>query len=298
MSQEKPETSQPEDMASRAESSPCASSDGQADEFAQRAQRMVGDVIEEVVEEKEVDGKKVRHRGIYLLPNLFTTGALFSGFYAIVAGMNGSFAAAAAAIFVAMILDGLDGRVARLTGTESAFGEQYDSLADMVSFGVAPALVAFSWVLQDLGQFGWVAAFVYVAGAALRLARFNVQAGVADKRWFTGLPSPSAAAIVAGLVWVMHDLDIEVLGVKILVALIIAGVGILMVSNVRYYSFKNIDLKRRVPFVALLVIVLILAVIAIDPATMLLLLFVGYGASGLIRVVFRKQALATQKEQK
>lgn len=298
MSQEKPEISQPEDEVSRTESSTCSSSDGQADEFAQRAQRMVGDVIEEVVEEKEVDGKKVRHRGIYLLPNLFTTGALFSGFYAVVAGMNGSFGAAAAAIFVAMILDGLDGRVARLTGTESAFGEQYDSLADMVSFGVAPALVAFSWVLQDLGQFGWVAAFVYVAGAALRLARFNVQAGVTDKRWFTGLPSPSAAAIVAGLVWVMHDLDIEVLGVKILVALIIAGVGILMVSNVRYYSFKDIDLKNRVPFVALLVIVLVLAVIAIDPATMLLLLFVGYGASGLVRAAFRKQVAADPKEQK
>lgn len=298
MSQEKPEISQPEDEASRTESSTCSSREGQADEFAQRAQRIVGDVIEEVVEEKEVDGKKVRHRGIYLLPNLFTTGALFSGFYAIVAGMNGNFAAAAAAIFVAMILDGLDGRVARLTGTESAFGEQYDSLADMVSFGVAPALVAFSWVLQDLGQFGWVAAFVYVAGAALRLARFNVQAGVADKRWFTGLPSPSAAAIVAGLVWVLHDLDVEVLGVKLLVALIIAGVGILMVSNVRYYSFKDIDLKKRVPFVALLVLVLVLAVIAIDPATMLLLLFVGYGASGLVRAVFRKPVSAAPEEQK
>nr|WP_245770454.1 CDP-diacylglycerol--serine O-phosphatidyltransferase [Marinospirillum alkaliphilum] len=259
---------------------------------------MVGEVIEEVVEEKEVDGKKERHRGIYLLPNLFTTGALFSGFYAVVAGMNGDFSAAAIAIFVAMILDGLDGRVARMTGTESAFGEQYDSLADMVSFGVAPALVAFSWMLQDLGQFGWIAAFVYVAGAALRLARFNVQVGVADKKWFTGLPSPSAAAIVAALVWVLHDLDIEMLASQVLVALVIAAVGLLMVSNVRYYSFKDIDLKNRVPFMVLLAIVLVLAIIAIDPATMLLLLFVGYGASGPVRALFRRQSLAEKMARK
>jgi CDP-diacylglycerol---serine O-phosphatidyltransferase len=300
MSQDKPET----EVQQSAENQPSAvqaSSREEAErdaEFARRAHRMVGEVIEEVVEEKEVNGKKERHRGIYLLPNLFTTGALFSGFYAVVAGMNGDFSAAAIAIFVAMILDGLDGRVARMTGTESAFGEQYDSLADMVSFGVAPALVAFSWMLQDLGQFGWIAAFVYVAGAALRLARFNVQVGVADKKWFTGLPSPSAAAIVAALVWVLHDLDIEMLASQVLVALVIAAVGLLMVSNVRYYSFKDIDLKNRVPFMVLLAIVLVLAIIAIDPATMLLLLFVGYGASGPVRALFRRQSLAEKMARK
>nr|WP_292254128.1 CDP-diacylglycerol--serine O-phosphatidyltransferase [Marinospirillum sp.] len=251
---------------------------------------MVEEVIEEVVEEKEINGKKEKHRGIYLLPNLFTTGALFSGFYAIVAGMNGDFSAAAIAIFVAMILDGLDGRVARMTGTESEFGAEYDSLADMVSFGVAPALVAFSWMLQDLGQIGWIAAFVYVAGAALRLARFNVHVGSADKKWFTGLPSPSAAAIVGALVWVLHDMDMEMLWAQILVAMVIAAIGLLMVSNVRYYSFKDIDLKNRVPFMVLLALVLVLAIIAIDPATMLLLLFVGYGASGPVRSVLSKHA--------
>ena len=263
------------------------SSESTEEDFARRAQQMVDGVIEEVVEEKEENGKKVRHKGIYLLPNLFTTGALFSGFYAIVAGMNGDFSQAAIAIFVAMVLDGLDGRVARLTNTQSSFGAEYDSLADVVSFGVAPALVAFSWMLQDLGKFGWIAAFVYVAGTALRLARFNVQVGQADSKWFTGLPSPSAAAIVAALVWVLHGYDMEWMAAKVLVALVIAGVGLLMVSNVRYYSFKDIDLKSRVPFFVLLALVLLIAIISIDPAIMLLLVFVGYGLSGPLRAVLR-----------
>lgn len=257
-------------------------------EFARRAQRLVDEVVEEVVEEQEINGKKERHKGIYLLPNLFTTGALFSGFYAIVAGMNLDFNAAAIAIFVAMILDGLDGRVARLTGTQSAFGAEYDSLADMVSFGVAPALVAFSWMLKDLGQIGWIAAFVYVAGAALRLARFNVQAAAEDKAWFKGLPSPAAAAIVAGLVWVMHTQDFAYYALQVLVACVITAVGLLMVSNMRYYSFKNIDLKSRVPFMVLIAVVLLLAVIAIDPATMLLSLFVIYGAAGPLDMIIRR----------
>ncbi|GLR63971.1 CDP-diacylglycerol--serine O-phosphatidyltransferase [Marinospirillum insulare] len=259
------------------------------DDFSRRAHRLVDEVIEEVVEEKEVNGKKEKHRGIYLLPNLFTTGALFSGFYAIVAGMNNDFSAAAIAIFIAMILDGLDGRVARMTGTESAFGAEYDSLADMVSFGVAPALVAFSWMLKDLGQTGWVVAFVFVAGAALRLARFNVHVGSADKNWFTGLPSPAAASVVAALVWVLHEISFDVFWPQVLVAFVIAAVGLLMVSNVRYYSFKGIDLKNRVPFVVLLAVVLLLAVVAIDPAVMLLILFVGYAASGPLYSVFGKQ---------
>lgn len=298
MSQERPEADQKqalnEQVAFEKDQLNKSEQDKTEEEFSRRAHRMVEEVIEEVVEEKEVNGKKERHRGIYLLPNLFTTGALFSGFYAIVAGMNGDFSAAAIAIFVAMILDGLDGRVARMTGTESEFGAEYDSLADMVSFGVAPALVAFSWMLQDLGQIGWIAAFVYVAGAALRLARFNVHVGSADKKWFIGLPSPSAAAIVGALVWVLHDMDMEMLWAQILVAMVIAAVGLLMVSNVRYYSFKDIDLKNRVPFMVLLALVLVLAIIAIDPATMLLLLFVGYGASGPVRAVLRKAPAADE----
>lgn len=280
MSLEKPDTDNVQDQNDK--------NDKGEEEFARRAHRMVDEVIEEVVEEEEVDGKKERHRGIYLLPNLFTTGALFSGFYAIVAGMNHDFSAAAIAIFVAMILDGLDGRVARMTGTESAFGAEYDSLSDMVSFGVAPALVAFSWMLKDLGQVGWIVAFIFVAGAALRLARFNVLVGTADKKWFTGLPSPAAAAVVAALVWVLHDTRFDALWPQVLVAFVIAAVGLLMVSNVRYYSFKDIDLKNRVPFVVLLAVVLILAIIAIDPATMLLLLFIAYGASGPLYAVFAK----------
>ncbi len=263
--------------------------DKNEEEFARRAHRIVDEVIEEVIEEEEVNGKKKKHRGIYLLPNLFTTGALFSGFYAIVAGMNHDFSAAAIAIFVAMILDGLDGRVARMTGTESAFGAEYDSLSDMVSFGVAPALIAFSWMLKDLGQAGWIVAFIYVAGAALRLARFNVHVGTDDKNWFTGLPSPAAAAVVAALVWVLHGISFDVFWLQVLIAFVIAAVGLLMVSNVRYYSFKGIDLKKRVPFVMLLAVVLLLAIIAIDPAAMLLLLFVGYGASGPLYAVISKK---------
>lgn len=246
------------------------------------------DLVDEVVEETVEDGQRVKRRGIYLLPNLFTTGALFSGFYAIVSAMNGTFDVAAIAIFVSMILDGLDGRVARMTNTQSAFGAEYDSLADMVSFGVAPALVSFSWVLKDLGKFGWIAAFIFVAGAALRLARFNVQIGSVDKRWFIGLPSPSAAAIVAGMVWTLHDYELTHWGYQVLVGVIVAAAGLLMVSNVRYYSFKDLDLKGRVPFVMLLVLVLLFAIVSIDPATILLVFFLGYGLSGPLRALLRR----------
>lgn len=242
----------------------------------------------EVVEETVENGKKVRRRGIYLLPNLFTTTALFSGFFAVVAAINGDFAEAAIAVFVAMVLDGLDGRVARMTNTQSAFGAEYDSLADMLSFGVAPAIVAFTWILQDVGKIGWIAAFVYVACAALRLARFNVQIGSVDKKWFIGLPSPSAAALVAGCVWVFHNFDAEALGFKWLMTLVVALAGVLMVSNIRYYSFKEIDLKGPVPFVALLAIVLGFVVISIEPSVMLLTLFGCYVASGPVLSIMRK----------
>ncbi|GGY03816.1 phosphatidylserine synthase [Litchfieldella qijiaojingensis] len=250
----------------------------------------------EVVEEAVEDGKKVRRRGIYLLPNLFTTSALFSGFFAVVAGINGDFTAAAVAIFIAMILDGLDGRVARLTNTQSAFGAEYDSLSDMLSFGVAPGLVAFTWILQDIGKTGWVVAFLYVACAALRLARFNVQLGSVDKKWFIGLPSPSAAALVAASVWTFHSFDADAFGFKLLMLLLVAAAGVLMVSNIRYYSFKDIDLKGPVPFVVLLAIVLGFVVISVEPSVMLLLLFGAYVASGPVMALMRKMRRSPGKE--
>ncbi len=236
-------------------------------------------------------GSKVKwsgRRGIYLLPNLFTTAALFSGFYAIVASMNGDFEKSAIAIFIAMVLDGLDGRVARMTNTQSDFGAEYDSLADMVSFGVAPALIGFNWALHDLGKIGWVAAFIYVACAALRLARFNTQIGVADKNYFTGLASPSAAATVAGFIWVFTDSGVDGSTVAEWMAVVITLSGLLMVSNLKYHSFKGLDLKGKVPFVALLVIVLIFVVVFIDPAKVLLLVFILYGVSGPVRWLMRK----------
>src|SRR5437867_3374120 len=198
---------------------------------------------------------EIRRRGIYLLPNIFTTVALIAGFYAIVQAMDHHFDDAAKAIFVAMILDTLDGRVARLTHTQSAFGAEYDSLSDMVCFGAAPALVMYEWVLRDLGKLGWIAAFVYVAGAALRLARFNTLLEVADKRWFMGLPSPSAAALVAGLVWVIDDLGYDPDNVRWLAWFVTLFAGLTMVSNLKYYSFKTINLKKSVPFVVIFLIV-------------------------------------------
>ncbi|MFP8966587.1 CDP-diacylglycerol--serine O-phosphatidyltransferase [Pokkaliibacter sp. CJK22405] len=231
-------------------------------------------------QDQEFEQPRKRNRSIYLLPNLFTTSALFSGFYAIIAGMNGEYVNACIAIFVSMILDSLDGRVARMTNTQSEFGAEYDSLADMVSFGVAPALVAFTWSLDTLGKLGWIAAFIYVAGAALRLARFNVQIGSVDKKYFIGLPSPSAAALVTGMVWVGVDYGIDKHSMALLGAFIVAAAGILMVSNVSYYSFKQIDLKGKVPVMTLMVIALAFAVIAYQPPTVLWAVFLAYAISG------------------
>jgi CDP-diacylglycerol--serine O-phosphatidyltransferase len=224
----------------------------------------------------------LRRRGIYILPNLFTTGALFSGFFAIVQGMNGRFEEAAVAIFIAMVLDGLDGRVARLTRTQSAFGAEYDSLSDMVSFGVAPALVAYSWALNSLGRWGWLAAFIYSVGAALRLARFNTQLEVADKRFFTGLPSPAAAALVAGFVWIVHDYEIAGRTISWYAWAITVFAGVTMVSNIRFYSFKDINLRKSVPFWAVLVIVLGLLIVSADPPRVLFGLFCSYALSGYV----------------
>lgn len=242
---------------------------------------------EEVVTGEETEKK--RGRGIYLLPNLFTSAALFSGFYAIIAGMSGQFENAAIAIFVSMVLDGLDGRVARMTNTQSKFGAEYDSLADMVSFGVAPALVAFSWALSSAGKIGWTAAFIYVAGAALRLARFNTQIGSVDKRFFVGLPSPAAAALVAGMIWVgsQFSFDMSLQAYSLFGALVVTVAGLLMVSNIYYLSFKEIDFKGKIPFMSLLLVVLVFAVISIDPATLLWLIFLIYACSGPVQALLR-----------
>ena len=212
---------------------------------------------------------KLARRGIYLLPNLFTTGALFAGFYAIVQAMNGRYEAAAVAIFVAMVLDGLDGRVARLTHTQSAFGAEYDSLSDMVSFGVAPALVMYNFALQGLGKLGWIAAFIYCVGAALRLARFNTQLEVQDKCWFQGLPSPAAAALVAGFIWVSVDNRLPRLELTWLAWPLTVFAGLSMVSNLPYYSGKDINLRRSVPFAMVVGVALAFMLIALDPPIVL-----------------------------
>jgi CDP-diacylglycerol--serine O-phosphatidyltransferase len=237
--------------------------------------------------QRALQKNRVRRRGIYLLPNLFTTAALFSGFYAIVQAMNLRFDQAAVAIFVAMVLDGLDGRVARLTRTQSAFGAEYDSLADMVSFGAAPALIVYEWALKGMGKLGWIAAFVYVAGAALRLARFNTMLEVADKRWFTGMPSPAAAALVAGFVWIIDDSNIDPAGLRWWVWGVTLFAGLTMVSNVKYYSFKSINLKRSVPFLAIFLFVLVIAFLSYQPAIVLFVGCVGYALSGYAASAWR-----------
>ena len=228
-----------------------------------------------------------RRRGIYLLPNAFTTGALFCGFYAIVMAMNHKFDHASIAIFAAMILDGIDGRVARLTNTQSEFGAQYDSLSDMVSFGAAPALVIYQWSLLGLNKMGWLAAFVYCAGTALRLARFNTNITVVDKRFFQGLPSPAAAALVAGFIWVMDDLRFVGTDLSWISWGITVFAGLTMVTNVPFYSFKDVNFRKVVPFIAIFVIVLIFVLVSVDPPKVLFGLFVLYGLSGYVFYFWR-----------
>ena len=240
--------------------------------------------VDEHEEEVSENGRTVRRRGVYLLPNLFTTGALFCGFYAVVAAMRGDFGSAPVAILFALVFDGLDGRIARMTRSSSRFGAEYDSLSDMVSFGVAPALVMFSWVLGDLGKAGWSAAFIYVACAALRLARFNTQVGVSDQHYFTGLASPPAACIMACTVWVCNDLG-WVTGqvpveLGVLAACLTIALAVLMVANVPYYSFKNIDLHGRVPFVGVVLVVLMFSLVTVDPSKVLLVGALLYACSG------------------
>jgi CDP-diacylglycerol---serine O-phosphatidyltransferase len=227
-----------------------------------------------------------RRRGIYLLPNLLTTGAMFGGFYAILSAMHGNFELAAIAIFVAMFFDGLDGQVARLTNTQSAFGVQYDSLSDMVSFGVAPAVVSFSWMLHSMGKVGWAAAFIFASCAALRLARFNTQVNLVDKRYFIGLASPAAAAIVAGMVWIGHDTTPST-PTAVLATVITSVAGLLMVSNLKYKSLKGLDLKGKVPFVVILAAVMLVVIVSIDPPGILLMMAMAYALSAPVLWVLR-----------
>lgn len=230
-----------------------------------------------------------RRRSIYLLPNAFTTANLFAGFFAVVQAMNGRFEMAAIAIFLALVFDGMDGRVARLTNTQSAFGEQYDSLADMISFGMAPALVTYVWALQGLGRWGWLAAFIYVVGAALRLARFNTNIAVVDKRFFQGLPSPAAAALVAGFVWLAVDnkLSLSVNVVPWIAFVLTIYAGLAMVSNAPFYSGKSFALGRSVPFWVMLVLVGVFVFVSANPPLMLFGLFVLYGLSGWLIMAWR-----------
>ena len=233
--------------------------------------------------------KDPRPRGIYLLPNLFTIGSFFAGFYAIISSFAGSYERAAIAIFVAMIMDFFDGRVARMTNTMTAFGAEFDSLADMVSFAVAPAVLAYMWGLSTLGKFGWLAAFVYMVAVALRLARFNTQIGNVDKRYFQGLPCPSAAAVVCSFVWVCYDFDISNKFLVIMLAIFSIIVGVLMVSNVRFRSFKDVQLKKHVSFVMILIVVLVFVLVTVDPPKVLFVVFAGYAISGPIATAWGLQ---------
>lgn len=248
------------------------------------------------MEQKNEPAKTIQARGIYLLPNLFTTAALFAGFYAIVAAMKGYFDTAAIAVFVAMIADTLDGRVARMTNTQTAFGAQYDSLSDMVAFGVAPALVAYSWSLVNLGKLGWLAAFLYVSGAALRLARFNTQPHDYDKRYFQGLPTTSGAPVIVSAVWLGYEYDVTGTFIAITTALLTILMAAFMVSNIRYYSFKQLNLKGKVPFFVLIIPVLVISAIILEPPEILFGIFFLYAFSGPIVTLWQLRKMRRQKK--
>ena len=246
----------------------------------------------EPTEEGSAEAVRPRRKGIYVLPNAVTLAALFAGFYAIVMAMNSRFDAAAIGIFCAAVLDGLDGRIARMTNTQSAFGEQMDSLCDMVSFGLAPALIVYEWALKGLGKIGWIVAFIYCAGAALRLARFNTNIGTVDKRFFQGLPSPAAAALVVGLILVMEDAGYrnayKLDGLAWTAMGVTLFAGLTMVTNLPYYSFKVVGGRRTVPFAVIVAVALGIAAVSVHPPIALFLLFCGYGVSGYAVYAYRK----------
>jgi len=243
--------------------------------------------MSEPIQRKPLLTPERRRRGIYVLPNLFTTANLFAGFYAIVQSMNGQYEYAAVAIFIAMLLDGVDGRVARMTHTQSEFGVQYDSLCDMLSFGAAPALVMYEWALRGMGKLGWIAAFIYCAGAALRLARFNTNVGIVDKRFFQGMPSPAAASLIAGLVWVVNDFGVTGEEVRGYACALTIFAGLTMISNVPYWSGKEINLRKSVPFIVVAAFAIFLALTAFYPPGVLFALFLIYAASGYVLLALR-----------
>ncbi len=241
---------------------------------------------------RKYDGEK--HGAVYLAPNLVTTTALMFGFYAILSAINNDFERAAISIFVAMVLDGLDGRVARLVGGESAFGEQYDSLSDLLSFGVAPAILIYQWSISTAEhvrwlpeRLSWVIPFIYCACAALRLARFNIQIGSVDARYFIGLPSPAAAGTVAGFVWFGTEYNIIGADVVFFAIMIALYAGCMMVAPIKFLSFKKVGLKNKIPFFAMIVLVLLLALISVNPATVLWLVFLCYSTHGPIRKAYK-----------
>lgn len=282
-------------MNESSESSPFVD---EIDRAAEQIERPLTSVVGDYEECNISAAGTERARGIYLLPNLFTTAALFAGFYAVIAGMQGDFYAGSVAVFVAMVLDGMDGRVARLTNTTSAFGAEYDSLADMVSFGVAPALLVFNFMLVDLGKVGWVAAFIYCACAALRLARFNTQQAVSDSRFFTGLASPAAAALAAGSVWLGQQYGVTAAdsGLQLMYGLLLVLLGFLMIANFPYYSFKQMNLEQRVPFVRVLLALLVMGLIALNPPVVLWLMFLVYALSGPVHALRRRRKQKMQND--
>ena len=242
--------------------------------------------------------RKEKRPGIYLLPNLLTTASLFAAFYSIVASLKSQYETAVIAIFIGMITDGLDGRIARMTNTQTAFGAEYDSLSDMVTFGVAPALLLYSWGLQQLGQVGWLVAFMYTAAVALRLARFNTQLETGDKRYFQGLPCPPAAAGMSALVWFFYQNQWDNIVVSMITAVVSLVTAGLMVSNIRYHSFKELDLKGKVPFLHVFVIVIIFVAIALKPPVVLFGGFLMYGFSGPLQTLFAIHRVRKQRRPK
>jgi len=237
----------------------------------------------------QIQHQETRPRGIYLLPNLFTISSIFAGFYAIISTLKGNFESAAISIFIAMIMDSLDGRVARLTNTMTDFGAELDSLADMVSFAIAPAVLVYSFALFNLGKLGWLSAFVFAVAVALRLARFNTQLSKLGKRYFQGLPCPAGAAVIVGIIWSAIELNISSTAFSIILAIITVITGILMVSNIRYRSFKDTDFKNHVRFMVILLTVLIIVLISVDPAFVLCIIFTTYAISGPIATTYGLQ---------
>jgi CDP-diacylglycerol--serine O-phosphatidyltransferase len=242
--------------------------------------------------------QKEHHSGIYLLPNLLTTASLFAAFYSIVASLKAQYEVAVVAIFIGMVADGLDGRIARMTNTQTAFGAEYDSLSDMVTFGVAPALLLYSWSLHQLGKLGWLVAFIYTAAVALRLARFNTQLETADKRYYQGLPCPPSAAVIASFVWLCYQNDSANLFIPILTAVLASLLAILMVSNVRYHSFKELDFKGKIPFLHVLLIVILFVAIAASPSIVLCIGFTLYALSGPLQTLLALQRVRKQRRPK